>query len=268
MNKVTGTLYSWPAVITHFLAVPLFFFAFILLYKPLGIENALDMERGLTVFNLTMLVCILLLTLVASRLAMHFLRDHIRLDYYLYTGWCICETIIFSAFGAMYLTLVSKGGSDFFGALLQCLGTFSLILWMPYSILALAFVVKGLRHPGTEAMEESRIIKFHDDRQQMKIALDEQSVLFIEAAENYVQIHYLDNGRIKRYTLRSSMKRIEDLVSSHGMVRCQRAYFINPAHVRLLRRDPEGFIFAEMDTPDAPHIPVSKTYYDKLAAML
>ena len=51
-------------------------------------------------------------------------------------------------------------------------------------------------------------------------------------------------------------------------MRCQRSYFVNPAHVKVLWKDKEGFIFADLDVPDLPSIPVSKQYYDTIAALL
>ena len=95
-----------------------------------------------------------------------------------------------------------------------------------------------------------------------------QSVLYIAAEENYVSIYYLDNGKIKEYVLRNSMKAIDEICQDNGLVRCHRSFYINPAHVKVLRRDRDGVMFAELDADDVRHIPVSKTYYNRLADML
>ena len=82
------------------------------------------------------------------------------------------------------------------------------------------------------------------------------------------EIVYTENGTEREYTLRSSMKAIDEMCQDNGLVRCHRSYYINPAYVKVLRKDKEGVIFAEMDSRNVIRIPVSKTYYDHLAELL
>ena len=77
----------------------------------------------------------------------------------------------------------------------------------------------------------------------------------------------MEGEALKEYTLRQSMKGIETLMDKHGIIRCQRSYFVNPRHVKVLRRDKEGIIQAELDTHNQ-HVPVSPKYYEQLSKML
>ena len=52
------------------------------------------------------------------------------------------------------------------------------------------------------------------------------------------------------------------------MVRCQRSFFVNPQHVKVLRKDKQGVVVAELDVNGADTIPVSPKYYDALERML
>ena len=72
----------------------------------------------------------------------------------------------------------------------------------------------------------------------------------------------------KEYSLRQTMRGIEDLMAKHGIVRCQRSYFVNPRHVKVLRRDKEGMIQAELDVTAMHPVPVSPKYYEQLSKML
>jgi DNA-binding LytR/AlgR family response regulator len=63
------------------------------------------------------------------------------------------------------------------------------------------------------------------------------------------------------------MRGIEELMAKHGIIRCQRSYFVNPRHVTLLRRDKEGFILAELDVRNKT-VPVSPKYYEQLSKLL
>lgn len=268
MKNIANNLYGWQSFVIHIFVVPFFLFDYILLCRPFGMDSALDMGRGLYVFNLTMLCCIVLAVLALTRAAFHFLGKKISLNYLLYSLWCLGEDAIFSAFGAMYLSLMARGAMPFFDTLLLCFGCSISILIFPYTITCLSFVINAYSHGSMTTMDESAVIKFKDYRRQLKLAIASDSILYIEADNNYVIINYLNAGRPSNYTLRSSMKDIESLVASHGIVRCQRTYFINPTHVKLLSRSPEGFIFAELDCDGAKRIPVSKTYYDRLSTML
>ena len=63
------------------------------------------------------------------------------------------------------------------------------------------------------------------------------------------------------------MKKIDELVSRYGLVRCHRSFLINPSHVKMLKKGKEGVLQAELDECPAL-VPVSKRYYDNLASLL
>ena len=102
----------------------------------------------------------------------------------------------------------------------------------------------------------------------MKLVVTAESLLYIVASDNYVDIHYMSNGRITKYSLRNSMRSIEELCMQNNLIRCHRSYYVNPSHVKVLRKDREGVVYAELDAREEMHIPVTKKYYDRLAEML
>ena len=64
------------------------------------------------------------------------------------------------------------------------------------------------------------------------------------------------------------MKAIEEVCIENGLVRCHRSYLINPLHVKVLRKDQEGVVYAELDAPEVQHIPVTKRYYASVSSLL
>ena len=94
------------------------------------------------------------------------------------------------------------------------------------------------------------------------------AILYIQSEENYVRIIHLDNGRVREFTLRSSMRALEELLQRHGLVRCHRSYFINPDRVEMLRKDANGYFQARLDREGIEPIPVSKRYYEAVTARL
>ena len=102
---------------------------------------------------------------------------------------------------------------------------------------------------------------------QLKLVLAEKALLYISAEENYVRIHYLDGEEVKDYQLRASMNGIEPVVSRAGIFRCQRSYYVNPSHIKALRKETGGSIVAELDCAGIS-VPVSKNTYEELSKLI
>jgi DNA-binding LytR/AlgR family response regulator len=117
-------------------------------------------------------------------------------------------------------------------------------------------------------MEDDSLMRFMDNTQKLKLVIASSAVLYVEADENYVHIRYMEGDRLKDYPLRASMKSLEELMQKHGLLRCQRSYYINPQHIKVLRRDKEGLITAELDVANQKSIPVSPKYYESVARWL
>ena len=248
----------------HVLAMPVYFLGFILFYKSAWMVRFLDANREMTIFNTLMLMCILIGIMCASRIPMTVYRNRLRLSWLQYTLWSFGEMVIFSAFAALYMALI-YGNYGYFPALAECFRMNSSILPFAYIILALIFAVI---RPDEEDAKEEDLIRFTDNTGRLKLVIAHDVLLYIEAKENYVTILYLDGDKLKEYSLRQSMRGIEELMEKHGIIRCQRSYFVNPRHVTVLRKDKEGFIQAELDTHKSRPVPVSPKYYEQLSKML
>ena len=93
-------------------------------------------------------------------------------------------------------------------------------------------------------------------------------MIFIRSEDNYVQIHYLDQSRAKKFILRSSMRALEDTLSKHGLVRCHRSWFINPSYIKIVHRDGSGQIVAELNVDGYESIPISRKYHDEVSRLV
>lgn len=247
------------------IVLPVFLFSFMLIYQPFDSVDFL----GKTWYgvHLTIVSCITLLLIVAMRLLYYFLP--LSLTYSLYATWCIAEIILVSFFAALYLWLVLDHQMSYFDVLAVSFQYISLILVFPYVILALSMTIHeySIKTSSSSGNTPQRM-RFYDEKHNLKIVLDAESVLYVEADVNYVNIHYTENDKIRSYSLRNSMKAIDELCHDNGLVRCQRSFYVNPRHITVLRKEKEGIVYAELDAKDARHIPVTKKYYDKLAEML
>lgn len=263
MTKIPSSMVSVSTVLIHVFAIPAFFLGFILIYDSQWIDRFLEVGLGI-VFNTLMLTCILIGVAVASRVGIWAVGKQWRLSWWQYALWSFGEIFVFSCFAALYMALV-YGSFGYFPALGVCLRMSFAVISYPYIIFALliAFI-----RPDEDSVAEEDLVRFADSTGRLKLVIAHDVLLYIEAQENYVSIHYMEGEKLKEYSLRQSMRGIEDLMSKHGIIRCQRSYFVNPRHVKVLRRDKEGFIQAELDINTSKPVPVSPKYYEQLSKML
>ncbi|MGM9736065.1 MAG: LytTR family DNA-binding domain-containing protein [Candidatus Cryptobacteroides sp.] len=249
----------------HVIVLPLFFFAFMLIYKPFNAEHLIGYEwYGV---HLTIVSCIILVSLVLTRLLYYFLP--LRINYILYVIWCFGEMVFTSFFAALYLWLVLGKPAPYFEVLAPSIQMIILTLVIPYTIMALSIRVyeyhESLKNPQDNSMQRMR---FYDDKRNLKIVLTPESILYIGAEENYVNIFYTENGKVRNYVLRSTMKSIDEMCQDNGLLRCHRSFYLNPKHVKVLRKDKDATIVAELDADGVRHIPISKRYYDRISDIL
>ena len=244
-----------------------FFFFMVTVYRPFGMEEALNMGRGLFYFNTTMLMCIILVCLLIMRLIFWGIFKYIQRNWLGYFFWCFGELTVVTYFMALYLCLMGGAVTPYFTEVAICLQYSFLILFYPYFGITVIGVIFADRIPERDEEVAKDHIRFTDSNNQVRIVLAAKSILFIRAEDNYVKIHYLDNGKVKDYLLRATMNSIAPLVEPHNLFRCQRSWFVNLSHIVALRKDPDDLITVELDT-EGITIPVSRAIYRDLSARL
>ena len=265
MGQVPKVFNQFIPQLIHVAVLPIFFFVFILIYRPFDIEATIGHEWfGV---HLTIVSCIVLISIILVRLAYYFL--HGAMNYSLYILWCVGEIVFISLFTALYMYLALGKPVPYFEVLTIAFKCIFFTLVIPYAILGLAMRVYDYHYKALNPeLHSIQRMKFYDSSRNLKIVLMPQTVLYISAEENYVIIYYNENERVREFVLRSSMKAIDELCQENGLVRCHRSYYINPAHVKVLRKDKDGIMYAEINAGDLRRIPVSKTYYGRLSDML
>lgn len=263
MTQVPKSYRRFIPQLFHMIVLPLFFFTFTLVYRPFDLTSFF----GTAWFgvHVTVLSCIMLACVVVTRLLYYFLP--LKLNYALYIVWCFGEGIFIAFFASLYLWLIKENPGTYFDVLARSLEFLLFTLAIPYSILALSIKIYDLQNEKAEVVNASRM-RFYDVNRNLKLVVTADTILYIGAEENYINIYYTDNGKVKCYVLRNSMKSVDELCLSNGLVRCHRSFYVNPSHVRVLRKEKEGIVCAELDVDDVRDIPVSKKFYKNLAEML
>ena len=252
----------------YFSVVPFFFLIFAAVYAPFHLDSALNTAKTSYSFNITMIMCIILLVMVASRMILYFTGVVRRLSMNWFRIWCFGEILVSSFFVALYVSLIGDFGAQYLEILIRCLAYLALVLVFPYVFLEMAFSLSSAKSEGFATSEGDAKMHFYDSNHNLKFVVTGENILFIKADENYIIVNYEEGDKKKSYELRSSMKRIEEVCAANGILRCHRSFFVNPKHVKAVRKEKENNIVAELDTPDLAPIPVSKRYYEELVKAL
>lgn len=259
----------YTAHVIYIVLMPAFFVGFSLLYDPFDILGFYCQGGFSHSFHIVMLACIILLSLVLTRLGLCILLRSKGLKGWQYALWCIGEMFMASCFAALYTTLFDSS-LMFFQSLGICMKFIFLTLVYPYVFLTLLQALRN-RNEELEVKEtatDDSLVKFRDEHQRLKLTIDRSAVLCIKSEYNYLEISYLDGSKVKKYLLRNSMKSQEANAAGNGFIRCHRSYFVNPKHIKMLSKDKNGVYSAVLDTEDAVSVPVSRQYYQALSEAL
>lgn len=105
---------------------------------------------------------------------------------------------------------------------------------------------------------------FYDERGELKLSVRADALYYMESADNYVQIYYMNAGKLQRLMIRNTLKNIEWRFRGKDLIRCHRSYIVNFSKVQLLRRQDNNELLLDFGDERLPNIPVSKAYNEKL----
>ncbi|MBR4582645.1 MAG: LytTR family transcriptional regulator [Bacteroidales bacterium] len=274
-----------------------FAIGFIFLVNPFNVKSWLDWkDTDDYVITVLSVVGIGFLVLLASRSLMYILRNKVILNFKGFLIWVAGELAVLSAFYTLFAheydpNYIGQGYFDIFPRIFMYI---SLLLLVPYIISWMYVALKVKRDVEDDAVVSTKatenedtksdmsksisetelllkeqpetkhnIVNFSDDKGQLKLSVDIDNLLYVESADNYVNIYYSNKGKFSRFMLRSTLKSIEDTFSECDLVRCHRSYVVNFNKVKVLRKEKSG-LFIDLDFANSPEIPVSKTYAESV----
>jgi hypothetical protein len=275
-QQIPAYMYEKSNVIRLILLTAVFALLFINIFKPFESRHWYDISDFKYFVFASLIVLVGMLVVVISRLIMlAYTKKSKSLTYMQYGVWVLAEIIAMSLFYSLFTKFIpDKGASrDFMDIFQQSTVNTSLILLLPYSIIWLYFSWRDKNillekiskdEPEMEILQKRKILGFTDEKGELKISVMLDNLLYIDSADNYATIHYLNKSKLSHFLIRNSLKWIEENhTKDTPLVRCHRSYIINLDKVKVLRKTKEG-IFLEIDALNTPDIPVSKTYYDRV----
>ena len=114
MNRTLAKIVSLPGTVIHSLVIPLFAFLFTLYYQPRMEYDILSMPHSSFAFNVTILFCIVLGSVLLSRFSLYALGRYRSISGKYYILWCAGELMLTALFSSLYIVLMSRGKLAFF----------------------------------------------------------------------------------------------------------------------------------------------------------
>jgi hypothetical protein len=257
-------------IIRLILFTSLFALVFINIYSPFGVDRWFNLTRleFFTYSSLTILIGVLVVVL--SRILMyHFCKRH-TINIWQYLIWIFAEILLMALTYALFEKLFLKDIRLFSDLVRNSSRNTALVLLLPYSILWLYFSwmdkkdqIERLADFQPSSDNTRNMIPFYDEKGILKFSIKKENLLYLESAENYVNICYLNKGKVSKYLLRDTLKKIEETFSGTEIIRCHRSYIVNFEKVKVIRKDRDG-LKLEFDNPSVTDIPVSKTYVNSV----
>ena len=253
-------------IIRLILFTSLFALVFINAYSPFGADRWYNLTRFefFTYSSLTILLGVLVV--VISRILMYHVCKRHTINIWQYLLWIFAEIFSMALAYGLFEKLFLKDARMFTELVKNSSRNTALVLLLPYSVLWLYFSwrdkkeqIERLADYPSSSENSRNMIPFYDDKGILRFSIKKENLLYLESAENYVNICYLNKGKVSKYLLRDTLKKIEENFSVTEIVRCHRSYMVNFEKVKVIRKDKDG-LKLEFDNPSVTDIPVSKTY--------
>jgi DNA-binding LytR/AlgR family response regulator len=268
-QKIPTYVYAKANMVRLIVFTALFALVFINIYKPFSSFNWYNVSEFKFLIYSSLIILTGVLVVVISRLSMRYWGRKHEIGLGAYILWVLLEMFFMALFFTIYTAYLNPE-RDYLGIFRESLVNTSLVLLLPYAALHLYFAYKD-KEKKLRQMEEEQLVatgkqniySFHDEKGELCLSVTKEHLLYIEAADNYVEIWYLNKETPTRSIVRNSLKNIEKHLAHTNVIRSHRSYIVNLEAVKVIRRQKDG-IYMEFGIERVPDIPVSERYNKKI----
>ena len=244
----------------------LFALVFINIYAPFGADKWFDLTKFQFFFFSSLTILTGVLVVVISRIIMYNVHKRHSIMLWHYFVWIFAEILSMSLFYGLFQKVILNDPRLFVDLVKSSSRYTALVILLPYSTLWLYFSWREKKEQiermvdGQAVSPNTRdMIPFYDEKGVLKFSVKKENLLYIESAENYVSVCYLNKGKVSKYLLRDTLKKVEESFAGTDVIRCHRSYMVNFEKVKVIKKERDG-LKLELDNVSVADIPVSKTY--------
>lgn len=234
----------------------LFVFLFLLVFQPFGLAHNIPHKTWVILgYGVITALAVWLSNFVIPRLAPGFFREE---------NWMLWKELLFSLFVIAVIAFFNLTYTFWLGFMEFSLSAFfySLFMTLSLGILPVAGIIlinyhlqlrsnlRSLERIKSRVATHSRPKTTGPEEEFMlteisgtpAITLPMQQIVQIEAAQNYVTVHYLRNGTIQKKLIRNSLKNISSQLESHpAFVQTHRSHIVNTDKILHISGNAQGY---------------------------
>jgi DNA-binding LytR/AlgR family response regulator len=251
----------------------LFAFIFINIYRPFGYDSLYsEIDKWLLTGASAVVVLCGMLVIILSRLLLLKIKKEYEITYAVYIWFIIAEIILLGGFYTSLEIFVLNDERSAFALLVNAVQNTSLILLIPYTLSFLFFAWSDIRKRFEKLLAQFRnpsdfFIPFADNNGNLKISIKNSDLLFLEANDNYVIIHYRNEEKRKKIMIRNTLKTYEQKLKDYPVIRVHRRFSVNIKNVKVLKREKRNYVLI-MNDMHGDKIPLSKMYETKIIKLI
>uniref|UniRef100_UPI004049C3B5 LytTR family transcriptional regulator DNA-binding domain-containing protein n=1 Tax=Gelidibacter sp. TaxID=2018083 RepID=UPI004049C3B5 len=258
------------------------FFAiiFLVLFQPYGISEEVSSPMNPVINIVLFFFSIALSTFIALSLSQFWARKSFRFDNVTikkYIAWFFIEALFLTLCNFIFSFIIPDLGGDFERELnlffqIKIYLKVVIVLMFPFFGTIIYFLIQNLNYEINELGEQLKIYKqkFNSNQKEEVLRLKDENdnfdfsialkdLLFAEASNQYIVIHYFKSETIKKHILRNRMKNFLLETENLPIKQCHRSYAVNLLNVNYITRI-DGKEFLIMDTMEPMRIPISKAF--------
>ena len=246
--------------------VSIFSTLFLILFQPFGVNNYDPTHTIRPEFALFMALFGLFIANVLALneffLAPLFFHNRNRLQLIFWTVWTL---LLLSS--AIFLFYNFLGGFHDWH-----LSSYRGFLWNVSNMMAIPIAMSYLYFYNCQAYQklqelqlkhqqditQNALVYFESDNGKERFAIHWDQLLFLESQDNYVAVHYLEAGQLRKKLIRSTLKKLERAFAGSPLIRCHRSFMANMAQVVQAEGNIHHLKLTLHDS--AEPLPVSRNY--------
>jgi len=273
-DEIPDYLKDKSTLITQVMFVSIFGLVFINIYAPFNASSWTEMSRLEFFFSSSVMILIGMLGIVISKLIFFLLIGRVRFTYLIFGFWHFTEIVLLAAIYLVVDLVLLKSGMELVDRFTSLLFITLMVLAIPYIISWLYLSMKDKRtkledltENTSQEFKEKQMITFRDETEKLRFSIKSEDILYVESTDNYVTVHTLEKGKVKKIMLRNTMKRLEKELEGTLIQRCHRSYMVNFENIKLVKLISTN-LYIYMDSPEEIRIPVSKSYAEHVHEFL
>jgi LytTr DNA-binding domain len=275
LDKINELFYKAKLELVELFAISLGIFLFILFFNPFGLNNPNQNNQllvilglGGIIFSLMALFYVILPFIFPKLLTPD--ESVEEPEYIIGLIVWILNSVAF-AFYLRYIGRITLSFYMVFKAVVVCLAPLA-IHWiiqtriiLKHQLIILTQKVERMQAVLSgqikNKLQEKIVIESENKSESISVMLSD--IIFIQSADNYIELVYLENGELKRKLLRNTLKNIEKHLDQFpDFLRCHRTTLINTSYIEKLFRSYAG-VMIKIKGYDI-EIPISRQYLLKV----